>query len=245
MKLSIIMYRIGRRAFRKIPPCSAVIAAGGSSKRMGSVGDKLFIPICDTPMIVHTMRAFQNCKHINEIIVVAREEIIDSIAELCSQYDISKVAMIVCGGPTRVESVLNGVLAISKKAGLVAIHDGARPCVDSDIIIKTIAKASKYHAAAPGVKVTSTLKSVKKGFIKKTVPREGLVEIQTPQVFDVDLIKAALTKAVQDSSDITDDCMALELMGFPVYVTEGRADNIKITTKEDIAIAEAILAVNN
>ena len=223
--------------------CTAVITAAGTSQRMDGE-DKLFIEICGAPVLAHSLLAFQNCPCINEIIIAAREDKIGVVGSICEQYGIDKAVKIMLGGPTRLESVLNCVLAVSKRTQLIAIHDGARPCVSADIIENTVHAAIDFHAAAPGVPVSSTLKRVKNGIIIETVGREDLAEIQTPQVFAADLIKGALTNALHRAGDITDDCLAAELIGVPVHVTEGSRKNIKLTTAEDIMIAESILTEN-
>ncbi|MCL2152913.1 MAG: 2-C-methyl-D-erythritol 4-phosphate cytidylyltransferase, partial [Oscillospiraceae bacterium] len=148
---------------------------------------------------------------------------------------------IIEGGQTRTESVFNGVLAASKKARIIAIHDGARICVDNGVISRGIAAVSKYPAAAPGIPVSSTIKRVVKGIVQETVDREDLFEIQTPQVFKAEVIKVALTKTLKETDSITDDCIAVERMGLPVHIFEGSRSNIKLTTLEDILIAETIL----
>lgn len=228
------------RITRKPPFCSVVIAAGGFSKRMNGE-DKLFIDIAGMPVLVHTLAAFQNIDLVQEIIVVAQTEKFELIGELCRRHSIDKVTKIMAGGQTRLESVMTGVLAVSKKAQIIAIHDGARPCVESAVIDEAFSAASKYHAVAPGVPVNSTIKRAKDENVLETIDREGLFEIQTPQVFTAEIIKAALTKAIEKSIKITDDCMAAELIGVPVHLTEGSRNNIKLTTNEDITIIEAIL----
>jgi len=220
--------------------CSAVIAAAGSSQRMEGE-DKLLFEIGGKPVLIHTLLAFQNCGCVNEVIVVVRAEHLEKIVELCRLYGIDKASKVMAGGGTRLESVMNGVFAVSDGSGFIAIHDGARPCVESSVIEKTLAAAEKFHAAAPAIPVIPTLKRVDRKVIVETVDREGLFEIQTPQIFDAGLIKAALTKASKMAIDITDDCMAAELIGTPVHITEGSASNIKITTKCDLMIAEAII----
>ena len=224
----------------KPPFCSAVIAAAGSSQRMEGE-DKLFIEICGTPVLAHTLVAFQNNDLINEIIVVASVSSFERISELCRHYNIVKATKIMAGGATRLDSVINGVLAVSKKAQLIAIHDAARPCVENDLIERTVSAAARYRAVAPAIPVSSTLKKVKDGIVIETVSREGLYEVQTPQVFSAEIIKLALTKSRNKSIEITDDCMAVELLGIQVYITEGSRSNIKLTTSDDITIAEAIL----
>jgi len=207
-------------------------------------GDKLYTEIGGFPVLAHTLNIFQKCESIKEIIVVAREDRIGQVSEICGSCGINKANKIIVGGGTRLESVLNGLMAVSKGMHLVAIHDGARPCVSPEIIERTITAAARHRAAAPAVKASSTVKRVKDGMVTATVDREQLYEIQTPQVFETDLIKAALTNAFNKRVDITDDCMAAELIGIPVYVTDGSRNNIKITTREDIVIAEAILRNN-
>ena len=240
--ISRILSRVLSNAFSQAPACSAVIAAAGSSGRMGG-GDKLFAEICGAPVLAHTLMAFQNCSDIKEIVVVARSDRLEDVAAICGRYSISKATKIISGGATRLESVFNGVISASRKACLIAIHDGARPCIDDATIKAAVAKAAKHYAAAPGIPVAPTLKRVEKGVICGTVDRDGIYEIQTPQVFDASLIKSALAKAVRDSSEITDDCMAAELLGIRVHVTAGSPKNIKLTTAEDLPIAEAILGI--
>ena len=222
-------------------PCAAVIPAAGLSARMNGE-DKLFFIINGKPVIVHTLLAFQKSNCIKEIIIVTLEQSIEKITDLCKLHNISKVTKIIVGGSTRAESVLRGISAVSAKTPLVAIHDAARPCIDNTIINSTINMAIKYKAAAPGIPITSTVKRVKSGRILETINRDDLVEIQTPQVFDTDLIKGALTKAMKDSNTLSDDCMAVEQLGVNVYVTTGSINNIKLTNREDIKRIDSVLA---
>jgi len=223
------------------PACTAVIAAGGSSERMQGE-DKLFAQLCGKPVLAHTLKAFEDCDSIDDIVIVTRQDSLEKISELCRQYKINKVHKIMVGGETRLDSVISGVFAVPWKTEVIAIHDGARPCIDSKTIERTIRKAAKRHAAAPGLPVSSTLKKVKRHVVLETIDRENVVEIQTPQTFNADLIKGALTHAKKNNIEVTDDCMAAELLGIPVYVTEGSRQNIKVTTREDLLIAEAILS---
>jgi len=240
-KLLSLAARLRRTAPGKEQPfCSAVVVAAGTSRRMGGK-DKLFLEICGAPVLAHTLLAFQNSDHISEIIIVARCDMTGLVSELCERYGISKVKKIVTGGESRQESVLCGVNAASKKASLISIHDGARPCVDGEIIGNAVSVAAKHHAAAAGIPLSSTVKKVKLGIVTETVDREGLYEIQTPQVFASEIIKAALKNAANKAVCITDDCMAVELLGIPIHITEGSRSNIKLTTGEDILIAEGIL----
>jgi len=221
--------------------CSAVIAAAGSSERMAGE-DKLFTVLCGVPVLAHSLIAFEKCSLISEIIVVTRDSSIEKVSELCRAFGISKAAKIMVGGQSRAESVLCGTLAVSKKSQLIAIHDGARPCVDDEIITNAVTAATMIHAVAPAVQVSSTVKRASSGIVKETIDRNDLYETQTPQVFAAELIKAALTNVARKSIDITDDCMAAEIIGFPVHLIKGSGSNIKITTPEDYFLAEAILS---
>jgi len=223
----------------KLPTCSAVIVAAGSSQRMGE--DKLMMPLGGKSVLLRTLLAFQNCENVNEIIVVTRLEKVVEVAELCHGNGLYKVRKVICGGATRAESALCGVSEADPKAKLIAIHDGARPFVSSELIAKTTAAANEYKAAAPVVKSVDSLKAIDGSFITATIDREVTVRVQTPQIFSADLIKGALTNAVNKQLPITDDCSAMELMGFKIRTVEGDEDNIKLTTPRDFMIAEAIL----
>ncbi|MBQ6757407.1 MAG: 2-C-methyl-D-erythritol 4-phosphate cytidylyltransferase [Oscillospiraceae bacterium] len=221
------------------PYCTAIIAAGGSSTRMGE--DKLFIELEGIPVIARTLLVFQSCDVIDEIVIVTREDSIVKIADLCAQYNIAKATKIVKGGASRMDSVLAGIAEISRKARLVAIHDGARPLVTGDIIKETVLKAAFYSAAAPYIPVKDTIKRIENGFTVGTVDRNTLASMQTPQIFKPDLIKTALLKAKEDGLSLTDDCSAVENMGVNVFLTKGSEENIKVTTPADIVLAEMIL----
>lgn len=224
----------------KTPVCSAVIVAAGSSQRMGS--DKILMKLGPMPVLVRTILAFQDSPLVDEIIVVTRMEKIEEIAKLCNDSGLSKVKMVISGGATRMESCLAGVSAVKKSAKLIAIHDGARPLVSQDVISRTVYAAQKYKSAVPVISSTDTLKSIDAdGVIVGSVDRTSTVRVQTPQVFDADLIKGALTKAVKDGLSITDDCSAMEMMGVKTHTVDGDRDNIKITTPGDAVIAEAII----
>lgn len=220
--------------------CTAVIAAAGTSQRcMGE--DKLFCDINGIPVIAHTLTKFQQSNHVDDIIVVSRAERLEEIALICDEYNFSKVSSVIVGGFTRMESVINGVHATGCGRKLILIHDAARPCVDQKIISDTIKAAKKHHAAAPAVKVSSTLKIIEDNKIKETISREGVYEIQTPQVFRSEIIKAALSNAFRKSIEVTDDCMAVEIIGMPVHIITGSCRNIKITEKDDLKTAELLL----
>lgn len=224
----------------EIPQCAAVIVAAGSSKRMGS--DKIMMNLGGMPVIARTLLAFENSMLINEIVVVTTRNKISDIADVCKTYNITKVTKVVRGGKTRMESALAGVSEVSGRAELIAIHDGARPLVTSDLIFRTVYCAKENLAAAPVIRSCDTLKSIDaNGVITGTVDRENIVRIQTPQVFDADIIKAGLTKAVTDGRTYTDDCAAVERLGVKIHTVAGSEENIKLTGPVDVACAAAIL----
>ena len=218
--------------------CSAVIVAAGS--RMQGT-DKIMANLAWEPVICHTVRTFDNCFGIKEIVIVTRQDLIPQISELCHRYSFSKVAAIVPGGNSRLESVLNGLAHISSDSTHAAIHDGARPLVSCEVIERTLQKAVQTGAAAPAVPVKDTVKAAQAGIVTKTLKRSELFAVQTPQIFDRDLLMGALHKAQQEQWDITDDCSAVEMLGMSVHLVAGSEDNIKITTPADLTVAEALL----
>ena len=226
---------------RKLLPlkyCGAVIVAAGNASRMGGI-DKVMAELGGEPMIVRTARAFQRSDVIREIVIVTRPDLIDRIKALCGPFD--KVKEVVAGGADRAESVKNGLKALSSKVCLAAVHDGARPLITQEVIDRTVRTAHIYAAAAPGVPVKDTAKIVQGGVVLETPDRSTLQAIQTPQVFDYDLLKSALKKAKSDKAAITDDCSAVERMGMAVRIVEGDERNIKVTTPMDLQIAELLL----
>ena len=220
--------------------CSAVVPAAGSSTRMGK--DKLLLPLGEQPVLLHTLRALDACPYITEIVVVTREELIVPIGQLCRDAALDKVRKVSVGGATRSHSVLAGLGELSPDAELAAIHDGARPLVSQAVLEAVIRRASECGAAAPAVPVKDTVKRARDGLVTATLDRAELRAVQTPQVFQVDLIKTALQKALEDGAELTDDCAAVERLGIGVALTEGDYCNLKLTTPEDLAVAEALLA---
>ncbi|MBR5126636.1 MAG: 2-C-methyl-D-erythritol 4-phosphate cytidylyltransferase [Oscillospiraceae bacterium] len=226
------------RKVLKLKKCGAVIVAAGSASRMGGI-DKVMANLGGEPMIVRTVRTFQNCDAVSEIVVVTREDLILPITGLCK--DCPKVKAVVCGGKSRQESVHLGLNALSDKVKLVAIHDGARPLVTWQLIDRAIRAGNSYGAAAPAVPVKDTIKVVEGRIVKNTPDRATLFAVQTPQVFDFDLLRAALKKAEADGAAVTDDCSAVERMGMSVKIVEGDERNLKVTTPMDLKIAELLL----
>ena len=229
------------RAIRRVLPldhCGAVIVAAGNATRMGGI-DKTMALLGGEPVIVRTVRAFQECEVIKEIVVVTRSDLLIPVSDLCHQF--SKVTAVVVGGDNRVASVQNGLNALSAKTHLVAVQDGARPLVSYAVIDRTVRAAHSYGAAVPGVPVKDTIKVVNGGLVSSTPDRKTLQAVQTPQVFDFDILRGALKKSVEKNWEITDDCSAVEKLGVRVRIVEGDERNIKITTPMDLKIAEMLL----
>ena len=226
------------RRLLKLKYCGAVIVAAGSASRMGGI-DKVMAPLGGEPMVVRTVRQFQNCDAIREIVIVTRADLLIPISDLCHGFD--KVKAVVVGGNSRDESVWQGLNALSDKVKLVAVQDGARPFADWQLIDRVVRCANSYGAAAPAIPVKDTIKIVKGGIVASTPNRSELQAVQTPQVFDFDLLRGALQKAKADGAAITDDCSAVERLGMSVRIVEGDEKNIKITTPLDLKIAELLL----
>ena len=227
----------GRKVL-KVKYCGAVIVAAGNASRMGGI-DKVMAPLAGEPMIRHTVRAFQACEVIREIVIVTRQDLLEEIMDLCKDYP--KVTAVITGGRTRQESVEAGLEAMSDKVKVVAIHDGARPLITDAVIDRAVRAGSTYGAAIPAVAVKDTTKIVKGGLVDSTPERSRLQAVQTPQVFDIDLLKAALKKAYEDEVTVTDDSGAVERIGMKVKVVAGDERNIKVTTPLDLKIAEVLL----
>ena len=226
------------RKLLKLKTCGAVIVAAGSASRMGGI-DKVMAPLGGEPMIVRTVRAFQNCDAIASIVIVTREDLIRPIAGLCKDMD--KVTAVVAGGSSRQESVHLGLNALPKGTKLAAVHDGARPLISWQVIDRVVRAANTYGAAAPAIPVKDTIKVVAGGLVKETPDRSTLMAVQTPQVFDFDLLRGALRKAEEDGTAVTDDCSAVERTGMKIKIVEGDERNLKVTTPMDLKIAELLL----
>ena len=220
--------------------CAAIIVAAGNSTRMKGT-DKIMAELAGEPLIVHTLRSFERCEDIQEIILVTRVDLLESLSTLCVEKRITKLTKLCKGGETRADSVQAGLDLVSKKCDLVAIHDGARPLVTEKVIHDAVRKAEKFGAAAPAVPVKDTIKVVRGGVIESTPERSSLYAVQTPQVFKKNLYRAALEQTIGSKADLTDDCSAAERYGMHVIITPGSDENLKVTTPEDLIAAEAIL----
>ena len=220
------------------PLCSAVIVAAGSSSRMGF--DKVLAELGEEPVIVRSIEAFQQAPGISEIVVVTREDLVPEVARLCQQFQLTKVTKVIRGGESRTQSARLGTLEASRDMPLIAIHDGARPFVPVEVIEAAVALAAKNGAAAPAIPVKDTIKVAKDGMVEQTLDRAMLYAVQTPQVFDASLIRAALQKALDEGVELTDDCAAVERLGMKVVLTAGDERNIKLTTPVDLLVGEGL-----
>lgn len=222
--------------------CCAVIAAAGRSVRMGGGISKQFLPLLGIPAVIHTLRAFDGSRSVAQVIVVCREEDMEEMRDCIGRYRVQKVAAVVTGGASRQESVFAGVRAIPGGAGYLAVHDGARPLVTPEEIDLCVKDAFKTGASALGTPLKDTVKRIDSGQnVLSTPARDGLWTVQTPQTFRMDLYRRALARARTDGTDYTDDCQLVERIGAKVHLCRGSYENIKLTTSEDLVLAEAIL----
>lgn len=221
---------------------SAIIVAAGGSVRMGIADSKQFIPLLGRPAIEYTLKSFEKCYLIKEIVVVCREQDKERIRAIADENGFVKVKSIVEGGASRAESVRNGIKAASSRAKYFAIHDGARPLITVEEIERVVEAAFETGAATLGVPVKDTIKIVD-GYnkIEKTPLRSQLRAVHTPQVFERELYQFALENAGDNMINFTDDCSLIEHMGGEVEVVKGSEENIKLTTPIDVVIAESIL----
>lgn len=227
-----------RRKKEAGPSCSVVVVAAGASTRMGF--DKVLADVGGLPVIVRCLKSFEEAPSVSEVVVVTRTDLVPEVARLCQDFGLSKVVKVIRGGEDRTQSARLGTLECASKAKLIAIHDGARPFVTVQVIEDAVAQAAVNGAAAPAVLVKDTIKAAHNGLVERTLDRSELYAIQTPQVFDGDLIRAALQKAVDDGVSLTDDCAAVERLGMKVVLTPGDERNIKLTTPTDLLIGEVL-----
>ncbi len=222
---------------------TAIVLAAGRGVRFKAKVSKPLSKVSGKPLLIHCLETFSRHPYVKEIIVVANPANIEEIGVRIRQYRIAKISNIVLGGRQRQDSVYCGLMAAGSRTELVLIHDGVRPFIDRRTISQTIEEAGKYGAAIAGVPVKATIKKVSGGAVKETLQREGLWEIQTPQVFKKDLILRAYRKFGRTL--VTDDASLVEKTGASVRMVMGSYFNIKVTSLEDIALARAIKQKNN
>lgn len=222
--------------------CWAVIVAAGNSTRMGGSGSKQFLTLDGIPAVVHTLRAFEQARTIHGVVIAARQQDIPQFQELAETFALKKVSAVVAGGNTRQESVSCGISALPEQSAWIAVHDGARALITPQEIDAVVQDAVSYGASTLAVPVKDTIKLAdEEGFVAQTPERSKLWAVQTPQVFERELYKKALFFAQQEHTDYTDDCQLLEHAGTPVHLCKGSYTNMKLTTPEDVLVAEAIL----
>lgn len=223
------------------PYCAALVPAAGRSRRMGGT-DKLTALLGGEPVLHRTLWALDNARLVDEIVVAASPDRLEEIAALCVRAGVKKPLRVVEGGESRTQSVLMAALAASDRCELLAVHDGARPLIRGEQVDDMVRLGQKTYAAAPALPVTDTVKVADTaGVVQSTPDRRSLYAVQTPQVFQANLLKAALQSAVEADAEITDDCSAVERLGKTVYLVPGWRENIKITTQEDLMLAETFL----
>ena len=223
----------------------AVIAAAGSGTRMGGL-DKLFTPLAGRPLLAHALAAFEGCPAVERVVLVLSPASLERGRELVEAYGFHKVICVCLGGPRRQDSVCLGLEALRQGSGQalgpcqwVAIHDGARPLVTPDLILRGLEAAQETGAAVPALPLADTIKEAgAEGLVLRTLDRGRLWVVQTPQIFRYDLLLRAHREI---TADVTDDAAMLEALGLLVRLFPGAATNLKVTTAEDLALAEALL----
>ncbi|MBQ3496784.1 MAG: 2-C-methyl-D-erythritol 4-phosphate cytidylyltransferase [Oscillospiraceae bacterium] len=221
--------------------CSVIVAAAGSSSRMGGE-DKLLREIHGIPVLARTLRTLEDSTRVDEIIVAVRQDSLVTVADLCKRYVLTKRVKLVTGGATRAESVLRATMEVDARAEIIAVQDGARPFASIELVDRVIEAAQRFDAAAPALPVKDTIKVAEGSIVRQTPDRKTLFAVQTPQAFNADILKAALQSAVNDGVEVTDDCAAVERLGKQIYLTDGAEENIKITTPFDLVVADAIIS---
>jgi len=219
---------------------TAIIVAAGKSERMGPGTDKAFLSLVSKPVVAWSLMAFERCPEIDRIVLVVRKDQQVAAKAVVKMFGISKLQAIVAGGNRRQDSVAAGLAACDADTRYVLIHDGARPCITSDVIGEVAKLVKRVPAVAVGRRMTDSVKRVEKGTtVEKSEDRSKLWSVQTPQAFQMKTIRAAYAKLGKD--EVTDDCQVVELAGEPVKIFENRKPNFKITTAEDLQIASALL----
>jgi len=222
----------------------AIIVAAGRGLRMGGDSAKQYLPLAGVPIIIHTLKAFEQCEVIQEIILVLPAAEAAGFLSLAGKYGLRKVVRVVPGGATRSASVLQGLQAIRPTTvEVVAIHDGVRPLVTPEEITNTVNAAREHQAAILVAPVTDTIKQIKDSGVATTLNRSQLRRALTPQCFSYSLLRRAYEGFSADDPEITDDSLLVERLGVTVRTVEGSPRNIKITTPEDLMVAEALLRV--
>jgi len=219
----------------------AIIPAAGRGKRIGALVPKQFLEIQGKPLLHHTLTVFTSCKLIDYVVLVMPRTDVDEMGEdWLNKYEI--VRKVVVGGEQRQDSVYNGFNSLEEGTDIVVVHDGVRPFTTPQMITATVEAAQQHGAAITAIPVSDTVKQAADGFVKQTVPRDGLWRVQTPQAFQCGLLQQAFKKAKKDSYYGTDEGSLVEYLGERVKIVPGSELNIKITRKEDLVLGESLLS---
>jgi 2-C-methyl-D-erythritol 4-phosphate cytidylyltransferase len=220
----------------------AIIAAAGQGSRLGGTRAKQFLELAGTPIIFHALRPFEQCADVQEIVLVLPAVDTSDFLSFASKHGLRKLARVIAGGQTRAESVFRGLQSIrAATAEVVIVHDGVRPFVTPDEISRTVAAAKENGAAVLVGPITDTIKKVSDKFVVKTLRRSELRRALTPQCFRYELLRRAYERVDVSDPEITDESVLVERLGEPIAVVEGSSPNIKITNREDLAIAEVLM----
>ena len=221
---------------------SGIIVAGGKGERMGPDVDKAFLSLGAKPVLVYSLLAFEKCPDVDEVVLVVRKERVEAARCAVQMFGCKKVIKIISGGNQRQQSVANGLAEISEESEVVAVHDGARPCVTLGLISETIKLARQYGSGVAAVKITDTVKEVDKGMIiAQTIDRTKLWRVQTPQAFKVALLRKAFAMVKKKKIKITDEASSVELICDNVRLVQSSSSNIKITSADDLMLAAALM----
>lgn len=223
---------------------AAIVAAAGKGERMKAKVHKPFVVLGKEPILAHTLKALEASKIVSEIIVVVHQADLPKARLLVKRLKLRKIKDIVAGGKRRLDSVKNGLAAVSETAEFVIVHDGCRPFIDNKMISSAVDAANTFGASITGIPVKPTIKQIEKGdFVAATLERDSLLEVQTPQAFRRDMLVRAYEKAIAEGADATDDAALVERLGIKIKVVDGSPRNIKITTPEDLKHAKMLMGV--
>ncbi len=224
----------------------AIIVAAGSGTRMNSDENKAFLPVFEKPMVSYTLKKFENCGEIDQIAIVTRKEDIKKMSQIKEKYKISKVSLIVEGGKERQDSVYNGVISINASQNdIIVIHNASNPLVSESEIMNCIKEAKEHGAAVVGFPLKDTIKKARNGFVEETIDRDSVYQMQTPQAIKYGILLEAFRNAKNKDLKVTDDASLVEAIGQKVKVVPCSYENFKITTQDDLKIADSLLAKEN
>ncbi len=223
---------------------SAIIVAAGRSERMGGKMDKAFLSLGSVPVLSYSLRVFQECSEIDSIVLVVRRDQQVAAKGVVQMFGISKLRAIVSGGAMRQASVEQGMQALDPDTRFVCVHDAARPCVTNALIVETIRSAKRHGSGVAATRITDTVKLVERGqIVSSTLDRSKVWTVQTPQTFRYELLRRAFDALAGKAAEVTDESMAVELLGEEVHLVPTVFPNLKITTPDDLPVAASLLGI--